>query len=368
MSEDDRPRDADRLDGVAHPRETARLFGQEAALAAFDAALASGRLHHAWLLAGPRGVGKATAAYAMARRLLIAPGADVAAEEAPLRAGAHPRLLELRRGWNDKTKRFRGEIVIDDVRRLTRFFGLSATDGGWRVALVDPADDLNIQSANALLKALEEPPAKAIFLLTAHAPGRLPPTIRSRCRRLDFRAVSPSEAAAAIRAARPELDETAAAELARISGGAPGEALRLEAIGGLEAWGELAALHRDLPRLDRPRLDALMGSVAGRAGAERFELLVRLWPMLLERLAVAGARLAAGATATEIEAQGASPEIVALAERLVPSARAARRWAEAASDARDRLEAARGLNLDPERTILDTALMLEETASAARSA
>ena len=360
--QDERPRDADRLEGVAHPRETEDLIGQAAALEAFDAARASGRMHHAWLLTGPRGVGKATTAYAIARRILSGGSPeDDARNAAQIRAGAHPRLLEIRRSWNAKTNKFRSDILVDDVRRLTRFFGLSAADGGWRVALVDPADDLNIQAANALLKALEEPPALALFLVTSHAPGRLPATIRSRCRRLTFEPLTETDAVAAIQRAAPDAGADDAAALAQLSGGAPGEALRLRAIGGLESWRALETLHQGLPRFDRAELDKLMSSCAGRAGADRFETLGRLWPMFIERLAVAAVRRLDGA------GPGAA-EIAALAEKLAPTLAAARRWAEAVSETRARLERAQALNLDPERAILDTALMLEETASAALSA
>ncbi|MCI4663903.1 MAG: DNA polymerase III subunit delta' [Neomegalonema sp.] len=357
--QEDRPKDADRLEGVRHPRETAQLIGQEAALAAFDRAFAAGRVHHAWLLTGPRGVGKATAAYAIARKVLADQAADPTQVATQLRAGSHPCMLELRRAWNDKTNKFRGEILVDDVRRLTRFFGLSAADGGWRVVLVDPAEDMNVQAMNALLKALEEPPAKTLFLLTCHAPGRLAPTVLSRCRRLKLGALGVSDAATAIMAAAG----AAAAEaegLARLAEGAPGEALRLRAIGGLDAWRDLCALHEGLPKFDRRLLDKLMTDAAGRAGAERFETLARLWPMLIERIAATGARRRSGG-----DQDGAAPEVARLAERLAPDLAAARHWAGASSETRKRLELALALNLDPERTILDTALMLEETASAA---
>ncbi len=102
-------------------------------------------------------------------------------------SGAHPDLLHLRRPWDDKAKRFRSELTVDEVRRLTPFFGSTASGGGWRVAIVDPADDLNTNAANALLKMLEEPPARGLFLIVSHAPGRLLPTIRSRARRLPSR-------------------------------------------------------------------------------------------------------------------------------------------------------------------------------------
>ena len=183
----------DRLEGFSSPREVDRLFGHDAARAEFGEALTSGRLHHAWLLVGPEGVGKATLAYHLAREVLALREGD-AAPQAPITADhpvfrkvaalAHPNLLLIRRSWNDKTKRYSQWIGVDEVRRLRSFLGHSAGETGWRVVIVDRADDLNANAANALLKALEEPPLRTLFLLVATAEGRIPVTIRSRCRTL----------------------------------------------------------------------------------------------------------------------------------------------------------------------------------------
>ncbi|MFQ5566206.1 MAG: DNA polymerase III subunit delta', partial [Paracoccaceae bacterium] len=198
----------DRVAGHPHPRETRRLFGQEAAEQGFLAAWAEDRLHHAWLLRGPRGIGKATLAYRIARTLiaegpggqtggLFGPGPELAAPaglDAPegcpvdtrIRAGSEPCLAVLRRSVNEKTGRLRGQIAVDDVRAVRRFLALSAADGGWRAVIVDAADEMNRSAANALLKVLEEPPARTALLLVAHSPAALLATIRSRCRTLDL--------------------------------------------------------------------------------------------------------------------------------------------------------------------------------------
>ncbi|HRO15195.1 MAG TPA: DNA polymerase III subunit delta', partial [Paracoccus sp. (in: a-proteobacteria)] len=190
---DDAPIESDRVPGAPHPRETPRVIGQDAAIAAFSAAAASGRLHHGWLLTGPRGTGKATLAWAIARWLLA--GADTPDLSVPpdnpvarrVLALSEPRLHLVRRGTDDKTGRLRAEITVDDIRRLLSFFHLSAAEGGRRVAIIDAADDMNTAAANAVLKMLEEPPRDAVLLLIAHQPARLLPTIRSRCRRLALR-------------------------------------------------------------------------------------------------------------------------------------------------------------------------------------
>lgn len=370
------PPEPDRIDGVRPAAETRALLGCDAAEQAFLTAWNAGRLHHAWLLSGPPGVGKASFGYRVLRFLMTRPpdggaglfgdGPEAAlgpvgglgvAEDDPVarrvELGGHPGVAVLRRGWNEKTKKFRTAISVEDVRALAELFHLSAADGGWRAALIDPADELNANAANALLKLLEEPPERALFLLVSHAPGRLPPTIRSRCRRLQFRPLTTADAAVAMTAAAPEIDPSAAQALARLTNGAPGEALRLHALGGLDAYGKALALIAGLPSIDRSMLAATMGAYGGRDGAERLRGFARLLRLALERLARAGA----GAPFEPV-----SPDEAALAGRLSTRPGQARIWAEAAEGCADRLDAAIGLNLDPQRTILDTALYLEELA------
>ncbi|MBX2854331.1 MAG: DNA polymerase III subunit delta' [Rhodobacteraceae bacterium] len=375
MSEEfeDRPNDPDRLEGVSHPRETLALRGQSAAESAFLAAWRAGRPHHAWLLRGPPGIGKATMAYRIARFLLTRPPegeAGLFGEAAPppetldtpeddpairqLIVGAHPQVVELRRPWNEKTKTFRTAISVETVRRLIEFFQLSSADGGWRVALVDPADELNAAAANALLKLIEEPPARAMFLLVSHAPGRLPATIRSRCRRLDFNLLPQEEAMAAISAAAPELSVEEARALSRLAPGSPGAALRLGALDGVALYAELSDLMAGAPRLDRRKLTGMMGKVGRREGAQRFEALGLLLRLFCERMARAGALGAAPVEAVPGEA--------ALAARLAPDLPAGRIWAETAAEVASRFDAAVGLNLDPQRSILDIALYIEAQA------
>lgn len=352
------PIDWDAIEGVAAPRETPGTIGQDVARGAFAEAWASGRRHHAWLLRGPRGVGKASFAYEAARLALTEDADQREAERALslIRAGAHPGLFELRRGVNEKTGKPRASIAIDDVRSMIGFFQLTAPDRGWRVALIDPADDLNTAAANALLKLLEEPPKRALFLLTAHAAGRLPATIRSRCRRLDFQPLPLDKSVEAMRAAAPDLPEDEAETLARLSEGSPGEALRLRAAGGV-------ALYRDIlaflaapadPQAQRPLTEA-----AGRrdAASPGIEVLARLLPLALARIARSPYR-----------PEGLLEAEISAARKLCGGDGAARIWAEAASGARDRLEAAAGLHLDPGRAILDTALYLDEAARRARAA
>ena len=219
------PEDGD--SGAPRPRETAVLFGHGTAERTFLAAWHSGRVPHAWLLGGEPGIGKATLAYRMARFVLAhpdpahGPGADTLAVDPAypaarrVAAGSHADLLVLERTPDDRTGRMRTVITVDQVRRLSGFFGSTAGEGGWRVAVVDRADELKYPEAcNALLKMLEEPPPRSLFLLVSQAPGRLLPTIRSRCRLMALRPLGQEDvvrAAAAALGAPPSADVVAAA-------------------------------------------------------------------------------------------------------------------------------------------------------------
>ena len=189
------------------PRETAVLFGHTEVEQALLASYKSGRVPHAWLIGGPPGIGKATLAYRFARFVLAHP--DPTAPEVQsaislaldlenpvarrVAAQAQGDLLVLERVVNEQTGKLYTVIRVDDVRRTVSFFGSTAGEGGWRIAIVDAVDDLQREGANALLKVLEEPPERAILLLVSHAPGRELPTIRSRCRRLLLRPLSEAD-------------------------------------------------------------------------------------------------------------------------------------------------------------------------------
>jgi DNA polymerase-3 subunit delta' len=236
--------------GCLPPRERYDLFGHDAAETEFARAWQSGRLHHAWMITGPRGVGKASFAWRAARRVL---GAVPMEESGPLgssprdpvcqllEAQACPDLLLLRRPWDDKRKRWRGEITVEEARRAPHFFEKSSgSKGGWRVCIVDSADDMNTNAANAILKTLEEPPQRGVLFLVTHTPGRLPATIRSRCRRLDLRPPS-IEATAQWLAGASEAGAADAHAAARLAAGAPGRALALHVSGGVELAREVEA-------------------------------------------------------------------------------------------------------------------------------
>lgn len=203
LEEEERPV-ADRMDDIALPSETLSLVGHEAALNRLQMAHRSNRLHHAWLLSGPRGIGKATLAFQFARQLLAYPNGSAlppvgqqiavpASVSGPIMRGAHPELLHLTRPWDEKAKRFKTKLSVDEVRKTQAFYGMTAGAGGWRITIVDAADDMNAEAANALLKVLEEPPKRSLFLVLSHASGGLLPTIRSRCQMVPLQPLSEAE-------------------------------------------------------------------------------------------------------------------------------------------------------------------------------
>ena len=262
---------------LPHPRETAFLYGHTVAEQTLLDAYRGPRMPHAWLIGGPRGIGKATLAYRAARFVLAHPDAHAAAvEEARslavdpehgvfhrVAAQAHSDLLVLHRTLNESGN-LRSVITVDEVRRTVSFFGSTAGEGGWRVCIVDAADELNASSANALLKVVEEPPKRSLFLLVSHAPGRLLPTIRSRCRQLALRPLSIANVAlAAAAAAKRAAEDREIAAAAEAADGSVGRALALLDGTSLALRARIKTLLAKLPDVDQRALHALGDELAG---------------------------------------------------------------------------------------------------------
>ena len=272
------------------------MIGHRDAESAFLEAWGAGRLHHAWLLAGPQGMGKAAFAARAARFLLthgqageggapldFADPGDAAAGRL-FDAGNHPEILTLSRAPKEKTKELARNITIDQVRQMIRRLHLSLSLGHWRVIIVDAVDDLETDGANALLKTLEEPPAQTLFLLVSHSPGRLLPTIRSRCRMLRFQPVGRDVMQSWLHEMRPMLDLAEVRAIAGASGGVPGKALAL-------IDSDVAAMEKKLLAIatsgdpgNRLR-EALAREVGGTSNRERLELVIDIVPGLLTRIA-----------------------------------------------------------------------------------
>lgn len=292
MSRDDDIPDADRAGSGPLPRETHVFFGHAEAEAALLEAYRQGRLPHAWIFGGLEGIGKATLAWRFARFLLVHPDPATAAvqhaqnlEVAPdhpvarrLVSGGHGNILRLRRELNEKTKKLRTEISVDSVRKVIEFFQLSASEGGWRICIVDTAEDLNKSSANALLKLIEEPPSRSVFLIISQKPGQILPTIRSRCRKLMLQPLGEADVSNALAVLAPHIGHPGKAEVQAAIARADGSVREAMRLLDPETTGfdkKLDAALARLPKLDWREVHALADAVTGRAGEEAYDALVR---------------------------------------------------------------------------------------------
>jgi len=278
------PEQFDTIPEIAEPAENPLLLGHEEAAAHVAAAYRSGRLHHALLLCGPAGIGKATFAFHLAEHLLaypvpqdappaLSPRDPASALFRQIAQGAHPSVLHLTRPLNEKTKAFKSAVTVDEIRRIGRFLSMTSHDGSWRVVIVDPADDMNTNAANALLKNLEEPPPRTLFVLIAHSPGGLLPTIRSRCHLVRLKPLAPDTLLAVLDglgAGLPERGDARAALAAR-AGGSVREALLLTRYGGLDIAEALARVVA-LKDFSVPEAWRVAEAVSGRDAAVQFSL------------------------------------------------------------------------------------------------
>ena len=360
------PPEADRLDDVPHPRATMVLHGHAAAEQTLVEGFASGRLHHGLLITGAEGIGKATLAYRFARHVLADPterdpfgqsldiGPDTTAARQVV-ALSHPGLLVIRRPWDHKNKRHTASITVDEVRRIKSFLAHTAGGGLNRVVIVDSADELNLNAANALLKSLEEPPPNTYFLLVAATPGRLLSTIRSRCRVVALQPLGEADLKRAAQAAlmASEREPPGAAEWVRLIGLAHGSVRRLLVLwmrDGLKMQDRIEALVGNLPKVDWGLVHTLGDELGSVAAADKFETFHEL---LLQHLA---SLIRAGAEA----AQGAGP-LATQAHRLGMAPRLAT-WAELWETlVREKAEAI-ALNLDRKSLILEAFSRIESAA------
>jgi DNA polymerase-3 subunit delta' len=296
----------------------AHLLGHEKSEQALLKLWAQDRLHHAWCISGPKGIGKATLAWQFAYFLLenTRPGGSGGASlfgQTPagippdhitvdqdselfrrLQAGSHGNLMVVERALDTKSGRQRSEIIVEDVRRLSDFFSKTAAEAGWRIAIIDSADELNRNASNALLKILEEPPERAILLLVAHSPGRLLATIRSRCQDLPLLPLSQPQTLEVLTKACPDMTGEEAKGLAILAEGAPGVAISLAREGGLDLYGRMVELLAALPSIPTSRLFAVVDDVARRNQPDRplfFAGLLRSWLGRAIRAEAAGTEL-----------------------------------------------------------------------------
>mgnify|MGYP000889865017 CR=1 FL=1 len=260
------------------------VYGHDTARGAILDAARSGRLHHAWILAGPQGIGKASLARELALTLLA--GEEETGRVAPshpaahlFAAGTHPDYAQLARLEKDNGDLARN-ISVDQVRGLGRLLATAPSVSSRRIILIDAADDMERAAANALLKSLEEPPRDVVFLLISHAPSRLLPTIRSRCRLLRLSPLGSADMAAALRAADSSLNEGDVMELTEIGAGSPGRALALSGLGVSEMIGALERIVQTGDPINEERL-ALAKSLSGKAARKRFEAFLEQVPTFM---------------------------------------------------------------------------------------
>ncbi|HWD25790.1 MAG TPA: DNA polymerase III subunit delta' [Rhizomicrobium sp.] len=338
--------ETDRIEGFPHPREVFRLAGQDAALARAARAIRNGRPPPAWLITGPPGVGKATLAYRIARAVLAhgananvpedlaVPERDPAALQ--IAAASHPGLLILKRGLNDSGK-LMSDLSVNVVRKLQGFFGMTSGAGGWRIAIIDTADDMNDAAANALLKMLEEPPPRAMLLLLSNVPGRLLPTIRSRCQRLALRPLDDATLESELARLLPDSDASERASLARLAGGSIGMALQL-------SGGDSVALAQEA--------DRLLNHSSNHGGPPDVAAILALGDKIYritDGLQTFGMFLAEALTAR-------------IRARALAGGSHLDRWVECLNRIESRFGRTGALNLEPRQTLLATAGLLADTS------
>ena len=343
------------------PRDATDLLGHEAAERQFLDAWTAGRLAHSWLIAGPRGIGKASFAYRVARFVLAGGGEggglfgggpeSLAIPPAHpvfrrIAAKGHPDLRVIERGLTADGRKMQSEIPVEAVRTIGSFLALTPAEGGWRVVIIDAVDDLNRSGANAILKLVEEPPRNALILLVSHSPDRLLPTIRSRCRRLTLRPLAEDAVVTLLGRRLPDLAEPDARAVARIAEGSIGRALALVEGEGLALYRDMIALLQDAPKFDIAALHGFADKVGG--DEEKSHTVEALFMRWLATAAGRGAKTAPEAVAGE----------AALGERLVAQA-GLDRWLDLWDRTVKGFERAEAVNLDRKQVLLNAFLAVE---------
>jgi len=295
------------LDEQSLPRMTQDLRGHKESEQLFLDAFNAEKIHHAWMLTGPKGIGKATLAYKMARFLLNNPPdadqgpglfGDVLEKVAVtnintdmdstanhlIDAGSNPDLMVTEKTEDPKTGKMRTNILVDDVRKINNFFHKTSSDGGWRVAIVDTADEMNRNAANAILKILEEPPKNSILIILAHAPGKLLPTIKSRCRMLPLNPLKSVTVAEILMAKHPDVEENTISGYVSLSNGSPGYAISLIEHKGLNLYSEMLGLLSTMPDINVPLMHDFAGAITTKKSGDMFFLFSEMLSQFITRM------------------------------------------------------------------------------------
>jgi len=362
------------------PHLNADLLGQEPAERELLEAFHGGTFAHAWLISGPKGIGKATLAHRFARYVLSQGDTDrfggaggnglfntpealpdslyLAPDSSVFRrvcAGGHTDFLAVERTVNDKG-RLRTEIIVDDVRRVPVFFGHTAGEGGWRVVVVDSADEMNRNAANALLKVLEEPPDRSVLLLVSHNPGRLLPTIRSRCRNLPLLPLADDILKMLLKRYLSELPDDQAAILSRLAAGSIGDAVKLWESGGIELYNVTLELLASAPDLDVEAIHRFAEELTARGKEpQAFATAMELLKGILLRLT----RNAAQSGSVSMDIDSREDEVI----RAIAPMATLDRWLEVWENVGELIERADAVNLEHKQVVLN---VFSEIGSAVR--
>lgn len=344
---------ADKIDGIPHPAENFELIGHEGTLAQILQQYASGRMHHGLLLTGPRGIGKATFALRIASHIFRYPDASKSpvkltsnedAIDAKIAARSHPNLLHLARPWDHDTKKFKTKLTVDTIRLTTAFFGTSRAESGWRVAIVDAADDMNPQASNALLKILEEPPEQTLFFVLSHSPAKVLPTIRSRCQQVFMKPLEDAQVISVLNRFS-ELDGMNEADknlLAKLSKGSVRTGILLARENGLEIYKTFMNACAALDKPDWAQIQTMAEKVTARGKEDGFRLLLEFANEYMESRATGRAGQ-----------KNIANDISTLA-----------RWAQVWEKTQNSIRLADGYNLDKKQVIIN---LFQDMGEAART-
>lgn len=365
-------------ENIHHPRFSHSLLGHDAAEKLMLQRFNEKKLHHAWLITGPKGIGKATLAYRFARFLLAQPDDDPGASlfgdalpsEPPssleispdhpiaqrIASGGHGNLRIIERVADDKGK-IKAEITIDPVRELISFFSQTAAEGGWRVAIIDAIDHLNRNASNALLKLLEEPPKKSILLLVSHAPGGLLPTIRSRCQRLSLKELSDEQVNSVLvqHQDMESLTPEDRAALAKMAVGSPGRALELIQHNGLDLYRRLVGLLARLPHLRTLEMHQLATEISGAGKEEKWRMFMALFRDFIGSLIRHSAN-----QQTMIEVQGAENQLLSLFQQTS----GLDRWIEVWEKMGELTRRTEAIHLDKAQVTMQCLMLIQDEFSA----
>jgi DNA polymerase III subunit delta' len=359
------------LAGVPAPRANSDLLGHESTERELQHLDRLGRLPHAILLCGPRGIGKATLAFRFTRFLLAkspdvaagtssgAAGSGLATDPASsvfrrIASGGHADLLTVERAYDPRRRRLRSEIIVEDTREIAGFFRLTAAEEGWRIVIIDGAEEMNRNAANALLKILEEPPRRGLLLLVSHHPGRLLPTIRSRCRRFSLTALARPMLTTLLEHYRPDLEKGEAEALAELSQGSIGRALELADAGGLALYRTLLAILSQMPRIDIAGLYSFADKLARLDSEDAYRAVQDLLSQFMARMVTRAAGRGTGAA----DVIAGEAEVI---ERLAAQAHPAR-WVTLRNEIDQSFVNTDQLNLDRKQAVLGAFFAIEETA------